>query len=151
VRPNSVSRRLTASRALPHSSSTSCASASVRLAFDDVSFQVGYGEVFGFLGPNGIGKTTTVRTLGTLISPTSGRATVAGIPLSPENGQAIRKRISIMPESPGLYLRLIVAENLECFAGLYELPNARERIATAPSSSACSPVFRRSRLSRSCP
>ncbi len=151
MRPNSVSRRLTASRALPHSSSTSCPSASVRLAFDDVSFQVGYGEVFGFLGPNGTGKTTTVRTLGTLISPTSGRATVAGIPLSPENGQAIRKRISIMPESPGLYLRLIVAENLECFAGLYELPNARERIATAPSSSACSPVFRRSCLSRSCP
>jgi ABC-2 type transport system ATP-binding protein len=101
-----------------------------RLAFDDVSFEVGYGEVFGFLGPNGAGKTTTVRTLGTLISPTSGGATVAGIPLSPENGQAIRKRISIMPESPGLYLRLTVAENLECFAGLYELPNARERIAT---------------------
>ena len=73
MRPNSVSRRLTASRALPHSSSTSCPSASVRLAFDDVSFQVGYGEVFGFLGPNGTGKTTTVRTLGTLISPTSGR------------------------------------------------------------------------------
>jgi ABC-2 type transport system ATP-binding protein len=51
-----------------------------RLAFDDVSFEVGYGEVFGFLGPNGAGKTTTVRTLGTLIAPTSGSATVAGIP-----------------------------------------------------------------------
>ena len=43
-----------------------------RLAFDDVSFEIGYGEVFGFLGPNGAGKTTTVRTLGTLIAPTSG-------------------------------------------------------------------------------
>ena len=53
-----------------------------RVAFDDVSFEVGYGEVFGFLGPNGAGKTTTVRTLGTLIAPTSGSATVAGIPLS---------------------------------------------------------------------
>ena len=52
-----------------------------RVAFDDVSFEVGYGEVFGFLGPNGAGKTTTVRTLGTLIAPTSGSATVAGIPL----------------------------------------------------------------------
>ena len=50
-----------------------------RLAVDDVSFEVGRGEVFGFLGPNGAGKTTTVRTLGTLIAPTSGSATVAGI------------------------------------------------------------------------
>jgi ABC-type multidrug transport system ATPase subunit len=49
-----------------------------RLAFEDVSFEIGYGEVFGFLGPNGAGKTTTVRTLGTLIAPTSGSATVAG-------------------------------------------------------------------------
>ncbi|OIQ86176.1 putative ABC transporter ATP-binding protein YbhF [mine drainage metagenome] len=45
-----------------------------RVAFEDVSFTVGYGEVFGFLGPNGAGKTTTVRTLGTLIAPTSGTA-----------------------------------------------------------------------------
>ncbi|MDR3035974.1 MAG: ATP-binding cassette domain-containing protein, partial [Kitasatospora sp.] len=43
-----------------------------RVAFQDVSFEIGYGEVFGFLGPNGAGKTTTVRTLGTLITPTSG-------------------------------------------------------------------------------
>jgi ABC-2 type transport system ATP-binding protein len=99
-----------------------------RMAFDDVSFEVGHGEVFGFLGPNGAGKTTTVRTLGTLIAPTSGSATVAGLPLTPENGVAIRQRISIMPEAPGLYLRLTVAENLECFAGLYALPDARQRI-----------------------
>jgi ABC-type branched-subunit amino acid transport system ATPase component len=64
-----------------------------RVAFDEVSFEVGYGEVFGFLGPNGAGKTTTVRTLGTLIAPTSGSATVAGIPLGDENGPAIRARI----------------------------------------------------------
>jgi ABC-2 type transport system ATP-binding protein len=100
-----------------------------RLAFDDVSFEVGQGEVFGFLGPNGAGKTTTVRTLGTLLSPTSGSATVAGIPLLPENGVEIRRRIAIMPESPGLYLRLSVAENLECFADLYEVPNPRDQIA----------------------
>src|SRR5580704_12741608 len=102
-----------------------------RVAFDDVSFQVGYGEVFGFLGPNGAGKTTTVRTLGTLLAPTSGSATVAGIELRPENGPAIRSRISIMPESPGLYLRLTVLENLECFAGLYELDDVRGRIERA--------------------
>ena len=102
-----------------------------RVAFDDVSLEVGYGEVFGFLGPNGAGKTTTVRTLGTLIAPSSGSAIVAGIPLSAKNGPAIRSRISIMPESPGLYLRLTVMENLQCFAGLYELDDVRGRIERA--------------------
>jgi ABC-2 type transport system ATP-binding protein len=102
-----------------------------RVAFDDVSFEVGYGEVFGFLGPNGAGKTTTVRTLGTLLAPTSGSATVAGIPLSAANGPAIRARISIMPESPGLYLRLTVSENLRCFAGLYELDDIPGRLERA--------------------
>jgi ABC-2 type transport system ATP-binding protein len=102
-----------------------------RVAFDDVSLEVGYGEVFGFLGPNGAGKTTTVRTLGTLLAPTSGSAMVAGIPLSTKNGPAIRSRISIMPESPGLYLRLSVMENLQCFAGLYQLDDVRGRIERA--------------------
>ncbi len=102
-----------------------------RIAFEDVSFEVGQGEVFGFLGPNGAGKTTTVRTLGTLIAPTSGSATVAGMPLSPDNGVEIRRRISIMPESPGLYLRLSVLENLQCFADLYEVSDSRERIDRA--------------------
>jgi len=102
-----------------------------RVAFDDVSFEVGYGEVFGFLGPNGAGKTTTVRTLGTLIAPSSGSAIVAGIPLSEKNGSAIRSRISMMPESPGLYQRLTVTENLQCFAGLYELDDVRGRIGRA--------------------
>jgi ABC-2 type transport system ATP-binding protein len=102
-----------------------------RVAFEDVSFEIGYGEVFGFLGPNGAGKTTTVRTLGTLIAPTSGSATVAGIPLAPENGAEIRRRISIMPESPGLYLRQSVAENLGCFADLYEVPDPADRVARA--------------------
>jgi ABC-2 type transport system ATP-binding protein len=102
-----------------------------RIAFHDVSFEVGHGEVFGFLGPNGAGKTTTVRTLGTLIAPTSGSATVAGMPLTPDNGVEIRRRISIMPESPGLYLRLSVAENLECFADLYETPDPADRIDRA--------------------
>jgi ABC-2 type transport system ATP-binding protein len=99
-----------------------------RIAFDDVSFEIDYGEVFGLLGPNGAGKTTTVRTLGTLLTPTSGSAKVAGIPLSVENGVEIRKQISIMPESPGLYLRLSVAENLKCFADLYEVPEPNDRI-----------------------
>jgi ABC-2 type transport system ATP-binding protein len=102
-----------------------------RLAFEDVSFSVAPGEVFGFLGPNGAGKTTTVRTLGTLIAPTSGSAVVAGIPLTADNGTEIRQRISIMPQNPGLYLRLTVIENLELFAGLYGLRNPRPRIDQA--------------------
>ena len=102
-----------------------------RVAVDDVSFAVGYGEVFGFLGPNGAGKTTTVRTLGTLLAPTSGSAIVAGIPLNARNGSEIRSRISMMPESPGLYLRLTVMENLQCFAGLYRLDDRRGRIERA--------------------
>jgi ABC-2 type transport system ATP-binding protein len=102
-----------------------------RVAFEDVSFDIEFGEVFGFLGPNGAGKTTIVRTLGTLLEPTSGSAVVAGIPLSPQNGVEIRRRISVMPESPGLYLRLSVAENLACFADLYEVPDPRERIERA--------------------
>ena len=69
--------------------------------------------------------------LGTLIAPSSGSATVAGLALSPANGVEIRQRISVMPESPGLYLRLSVAENLECFAGLYGLADPRSRIQRA--------------------
>jgi ABC-2 type transport system ATP-binding protein len=102
-----------------------------RVAFQDVTFDVGRGEVFGFLGPNGAGKTTTVRALGTLVAPTSGSAVVAGVPLTPENGMEIRRRIAVMPESPGLYLRLSVTENLECFAGLYGSARPRERIRMA--------------------
>ena len=102
-----------------------------RTALSDVSFSVGWGEVFGFLGPNGAGKTTTVRTLGTLISPTSGSAVVAGIPLTPENGVEVRRQIAIMPEAPGLYPRLTVAENLEFFAGLYGLTDVAPRIEQA--------------------
>jgi ABC-2 type transport system ATP-binding protein len=99
-----------------------------KVAFADVSFEIRHGEVFGFLGPNGAGKTTTVRTLGTLIAPTSGSAVVAGLTLTPANGAMIRSRIAIVPESPGLYQRLSVRENLECFADLYGTAGPRERI-----------------------
>ena len=71
-------------------------------AVDGVDFAVRSGEVFSFLGPNGAGKTTTVRILGTLISPTSGSAAVAGIPVGPDGAAEIRRRIAVMPEPPGL-------------------------------------------------
>jgi len=69
-----------------------------RVAFEDVSFNVHRGEVFGFLGPNGAGKTSTVRTLSTLVSPTSGTAQVAGIPLNADRDVEIRHRIAVMTE-----------------------------------------------------
>ena len=102
-----------------------------RMAVEDVTFSVAAGEVFGFLGPNGAGKTTTVRMLGTLIAPTAGSALVAGVPLEPANGVEIRQRIAVMPESPGLYLRLTVTENLEFFTGLHGLSRPHERIERA--------------------
>ena len=102
-----------------------------RVAVDDVSFSVAAGEVFGFLGPNGAGKSTTVRMLATVISPSSGSAVVAGIQLTPESGLEIRQRIAVMPENPGLYLRLTVSENLEFFAGLYGISNPKHRILQA--------------------
>jgi ABC-2 type transport system ATP-binding protein len=102
-----------------------------RVAVEDVSFGVRAGEVFGFLGPNGAGKTTTVRMLATLIAPSAGTALVDGIPLESHNGLAIRRRIAVMPESPGLYLRLTVTENLELFAAFYGLKEPRGRIARA--------------------
>jgi len=102
-----------------------------RTAVSDVSFGVAAGEVFGFLGPNGAGKTTTVRILGTLISPTAGSATVAGIPVGPDGAAEIRQRIAVMPESSGLYQRLTVTENLDYFASLYGLPRRQARITEA--------------------
>ena len=92
-----------------------------RTAVEDLTFDVAPGEIFGFLGPNGAGKTTTVRVLGTLLAPTSGTAEVVGVPVTRENGSEIRRRISIMPESPGLYLKLSVEENLRFIGELYGL------------------------------
>jgi ABC-2 type transport system ATP-binding protein len=69
--------------------------------------------------------------LSTLIAPTAGSAEVAGLALEPANGVAIRQRIAVMPENPGLYLRLTVAENLELFAGLYGLRRDEGRVRRA--------------------
>jgi ABC-2 type transport system ATP-binding protein len=102
-------------------------------AVEDVTFEVESGEVFGFLGPNGAGKTTTVRVLATLVRPTSGTAEVAGVAVSEESAVELRSRIAVMTETPGLYLRLTVFDNLEYFARLYgvALPDIRDRILSA--------------------
>jgi ABC-2 type transport system ATP-binding protein len=90
------------------------------LAVDGVSFNVGRGEVFGFLGPNGAGKTTTIKMLAGLLTPTAGRAEVAGIDVAvaPE---AVKERIGYMSQLFSLYGDLTVEENVELFGGLYGL------------------------------
>jgi ABC-2 type transport system ATP-binding protein len=93
-----------------------------RSAFEELSFEVGWGEIFGLLGPNGAGKTSAVRVLSTLLPATSGRAEVAGISLARGNEVEIRRRVSVVTDYPGLYLKLSVRDNLEFFAGLYGLP-----------------------------
>jgi ABC-2 type transport system ATP-binding protein len=98
-----------------------------RIAFENLMFDVAAGEVFGFLGPNGAGKTTTVRVLGTLIHPSSGAGEVAGVPIDDEHASELRRRVAVMTENPGLYLRLTVYDNLEYFAGLYDIARARTR------------------------
>lgn len=91
-----------------------------KLAVDGLTLEVKSGEVFGFLGPNGAGKTTTIRMLAALIEPSAGAAWIAGLKLGEQNN-AIRSRVGILTESPGLYDRLGVARNLEFFAALYDV------------------------------
>jgi hypothetical protein len=91
-----------------------------------------------------------VRTLATLIAPSSGAATVAGLELIPDNGVAIRRRIAVMPEAPGLYLRLSVQDNLACFAEPRPraVPDPGDRTWIASRWRAATSLFERERRSR---
>jgi ABC-2 type transport system ATP-binding protein len=93
-------------------------------AVDDISFDVKRGEVFGFLGSNGAGKSTTIRMLCGLLAPTAGRALVDGIDVS-EDAAAVRRRIGYMSQRFSLYERLTVDENIRFYAGLYGLRGER--------------------------
>jgi len=100
------------------------------LAVDHVSLGIGKGEVFGFLGPNGCGKSTTIRMICGLLTPTSGHAYVAGIDVF-SDPEGIKQRIGYMSQKFSLYDDLTVTENLEFFGGIYGLhgKRRRERIA----------------------
>jgi ABC-2 type transport system ATP-binding protein len=95
-------------------------------AVDHVSFSVQPGEVIGYLGPNGSGKTTTIRMLCGLLTPTAGTARILGFDVL-KNGEAIKPKIGYMSQKFSLYDELTVMENLEFYAGIYEIPKATEK------------------------
>ncbi|TVT86467.1 ribosome-associated ATPase/putative transporter RbbA [Pseudomonas sp. H3(2019)] len=92
-------------------------------AVDKVSFAIGRGEIFGFLGSNGCGKTTTMKVLTGLISASEGRAALLGNPVNAKD-LATRKRVGFMSQSFSLYGELSVRQNLDLHARLFDLPKA---------------------------
>lgn len=91
------------------------------LAVEDISFEVGVGELFGLLGPNGAGKTTTVKMLTTLLLPTRGGARIMGLDVV-KNATEVQKRIGfIFGGERGLYWRLSGIDNLRYFGSLYHV------------------------------
>jgi ABC-2 type transport system ATP-binding protein len=90
------------------------------VAVNDVSFTVAPGEVFGFLGSNGAGKSTTIRMLCGLLRPTSGTALVGGVDVT-RDPEAVKRRIGYMSQRFSLYERLTVDQNIRFFGGIYGL------------------------------
>lgn len=95
-------------------------------AVDDLDLSVPAGRIYGFLGPNGCGKSTTIRMLCGLLTPTSGAARVLGVRV-PEDAEQLRRRIGYMTQRFSLYEDLTVLENLEFLAAVYGLAPARGR------------------------
>jgi ABC-2 type transport system ATP-binding protein len=93
-------------------------------AVDHVSFDVGAGEVFGFLGANGAGKSTTIRMLCGLLRPTSGTAIVGGIDVS-RDPEGVKRRIGYMSQKFSLYEALTVDQNIRFYGGVYGLEGQR--------------------------
>jgi ABC-2 type transport system ATP-binding protein len=91
------------------------------IAVDGVTFDVAEGEIFGFLGSNGAGKSTTIRMLCGLLEPTSGTATVGGIDVG-RDPEGVKRRIGYMSQRFSLYERLTVDQNIRFFGGIYGLP-----------------------------
>ena len=91
------------------------------IALDNVSLEIGRGEVFGLLGPNGAGKTTLIRLLIGLLTPTSGRGWVLGYDIVSDVDE-IRPRVALLPQEAGIYERLTARENIIYYGGLYGIP-----------------------------
>jgi ABC-2 type transport system ATP-binding protein len=100
------------------------------VAVDEISFEVGRGEIFGFLGANGAGKTTAIKMLCGLLEPTSGEATVAGFNIKSESVN-VKKNIGYMSQKFSLYDDLTVKENIEFYGGIYGLSRAKISDKTA--------------------
>lgn len=98
------------------------------IAANELSFEVGKGEIFGFLGANGAGKTTAMRMLCGLLAPSSGKASVAGFDVYTET-EKIKRSIGYMSQKFSLYDDLTVTENIRFYAGIYGMsrPAIREK------------------------
>jgi len=94
------------------------------VAVNDISFDVRAGEIFGFLGSNGAGKSTTIRMLCGLLRPTSGTAIVGGIDVT-KDPEGVKRRIGYMSQRFSLYEKLTVDQNITFFAGIYGLSKER--------------------------
>ena len=99
------------------------------VAVDAISFEVSKGEIFGFLGANGAGKTTAMRMLCGLSTPTSGEAVIAGYDVYSQT-EKIKKRIGYMSQKFSLYDDLTVLENIRFFAGIYGLSATQIKLKT---------------------
>ena len=93
-------------------------------AVDRVSFEVEPGEIFGFLGANGAGKSTTIRMLCGLLRPTSGTAVVGGVDVA-RDPEGVKRRIGYMSQRFSLYEALTVDQNIRFFAGVYDIDDER--------------------------
>jgi ABC-2 type transport system ATP-binding protein len=92
-------------------------------AVDGLTFQVAPGELFGIVGPDGAGKTTTLRMLAGVLRPTAGDATLAGVSIVHDR-ERVKHHIAYMSQRFGLYTDLTVRENIEFYADLYRVPGA---------------------------
>ena len=94
------------------------------VAVDNLSFQVEQGEIFGFLGANGAGKSTTIRMLCGLLRPSAGTAMVGGVDVG-RDPEAVKRRIGYMSQRFSLYEALTVDQNIRFFGGVYGLSGER--------------------------